>query len=928
MKTSPEKVLALVDLVSTDRYKVYRTQEFPFVQALAAARGFTVRWLCVGVNGEAQAARDNPFLFQLPEDDLERLCQRLSQLRPSHLLINERLEESCWRQVLQAAPGARTASMDARVYTWFGVPEEAIHDTFNIFDTEPDFRRELLTPLARKIKPYTWLMLGPLCLYRRPLARNPLFEGVNLEACTNPDACSFCLPNRDIPNAADPVAEALRQALAAERTTPSRVHSHQYMTHGANLWFKIGAFADALIDSPLPGSAFFFHTRVDELLRKASELEARLPGLQARGHSINLHSIGVENFSPAENERLNKHITAEQVLEAAELMRRWEETWPDAFIFRRHGGFSFILFTPWTTLEDLQLNLAGLRRLRDLNQDVNFALRTRMQLLPGRAITALAVKDGVVGDPDDAHQFDSGCITDWSTEELPWHFKDRRVPLIYRLSRRLAGDPAVPANDSDLTLLRAWLETRARPQDRSAMALVTRAVEIMEASPEVDSMAALLQRLTLALDGDTAAPISIDLGARGVQLCVRGPCNLACLFCNLFQDQPEVNQVVHERELAYEINRLASSGTSAASWGLYHHEPTTLPALPRLVAQAKEQGIRHNRLITNGILTADPAYCQELLDAGVDSMVLTLVEYDEASADTLCQGDGVTEARRRTLENCRDLGIEVYPVLTLMRANYQQVGAAMDLYGDLVQQHTLQLVSPTMGDRVAWFMPPLSGVMEVVTEAARQRPEHQLTLVDIPACIRRHFGQELPNISHREENAGGIYPEQCEGCEHRQGCGGFSSAYQALYGLGEAAGGEAIHSPLSLEVLRTRSARYINEHRPYHSSGGVYSAASRKLNAILTEILVESPADGDARGLQITSVKLEHHERVSVLARFRGASLNVLVSWRQRSDKALLRVGPFALMTPAQEQLDSEAKQQGIKRLARVLLDGWKRGPA
>ena len=73
---------------------------------------------------------------------------------------------------------------------------------------------------------------------------------------------------------------------------------------------------------------------------------------------------------------------------------------------------------------------------------------------------------------------------------------------------------------------------------------------------------------------------------------------------------------------------------------------------------------------------------------------------------------------------------------------------------------------------------------------------------------------------------------------------------------------------------------------------------------------------------------LEHHERISVRAAYRGERILVLVSWRDRTEKTLLRVGPFALMTPREEPIDTAGKKRAVKLLSRALMRGWKKGPS
>jgi len=261
------------------------------------------------------------------------------------------------------------------------------------------------------------------------------------------------------------------------------------------------------------------------------------------------------------------------------------------------------------------------------------------------------------------------------------------------------------------------------------------------------------------------------------------------------------------------------------------------------------------------------------------------------------------------------------------------VGQILDLYQGLFKDVTLQVISPTMEDRVAWFLPPLSGVMEAVTEAARARPGVQITLVDMPSCIAARFGEALPNISHRRERDDSLYPAVCNGCDRRGDCSGFSEAYLELYGTDEVEADEALQSPLSLQQLRWRCTRYILAHQPQRSNEqggsklGTYPAASHKLHAILGEILLEQQEE-DAPGLFITGVLLEHHERITVKAAYKGERIQVLVSWRDKTEKTLISVGPFALMTPREEPIDTANKKRAVNLLARILLRGWKKGPA
>ncbi len=909
-------ILALVDLVSTDRDKVYRTQYYPFIQALARRAG-EATWLCVGLDGEAQAARDNPFLFDPPAGEMDRLCRRIEELAPTHVVLNERLADGAWARLRQAAGDAEVARYPFPLERWFGEqPETGPDDTLRpeLLDIAPAHDRELLNDLAQKHQPYTWLMLGPICLYRRPLQRNPDYAGVDLSACASDDACSFCVPPRDERVPADVVAAAMRQLLAAEATTPPGVRGRQYVVNGAALWFKLEAFLEALLAEDLPPSGFYFHCRADELVRAAPALERRLAELEVKGHSINVFSMGVENFSAAENQRFNKGLDAAALRRAAELMWAWERRYPRTFSFAAHGGFSFILYTPWTTTDDLRDNIRALRALRPLGHDPRFALRTRAQLIRGRAITALAERDGLTADAMEDHAFDSGCITDHDQQEIPWRFAAPAAALLYRLSRRLAGDPEVPSDDPQLAALDRWQrDLPAHRQD--VLDLLELAADHLDAHPEVATFEALLEGLDRQIRRapGAAAPLSVDLGEKGIQLCVQGACDLGCLFCNLSKDPPEVDEQEHLEQLSAEIARLGDEGIRRASWGIHHREPTAFAHLPRLLRLARERGITENYIITNAVRTADRRYLQQLRDAGATALVVTLVEYDEASADLLCRGSGVSRARRQTFEHCRELGLTVRPVLLLMRANYRRVGQMMDLYGDLLGSYTLQLVQPSMKERTLWFLPTITGVMEAVAEAARERPSVEMTFVDVPRCVRPE--EQLPNLSYRDESCS-VFPEPCAGCPERDRCCGFGEEYLELYGHGEARGGEPRHDPMEIDELAQLCEPFT--HRP-ESDDSQGEPVGQRLLALVRRSLLEQELPA---GLTVSAVELAHNHRVSITFTYRGQRTRIFVAWRNRAPASMMSAGPLALMHPRDEPLNTAARVKAARYVLRRLARG------
>jgi hypothetical protein len=209
------------------------------------------------------------------------------------------------------------------------------------------------------------------------------------------------------------------------------------VVEGAAVVRQLEAFLERLARLQLPSLELYLTLRVDDVIALEDALRAWLPRLSANRCSLHLWNIGLENFSVAENERFNKGITTEQMRQATRLLRDLEARWPDAFCWSKYGGFGMIVFTPWTTLDDLTANLDGLRDL-DLRWNAGM-LSSRLQLLPGTPISRLAefhgllVRDASEWSPVPAHV---SCLVDDGNVELPWRFSDPQTREVYRLMTR------------------------------------------------------------------------------------------------------------------------------------------------------------------------------------------------------------------------------------------------------------------------------------------------------------------------------------------------------------------------------------------------------------------------------------------------------------------------------------------------------------
>ncbi len=458
--------LLLVECVPADPWSHYRAVHYPFVRALARRHGFPVQWLAVASHVAGDPAER--FFFSPADAQRHRIFEAIRAHAATHVVFDESLAPGFAGQLGAAFPSLRVSSVgdmpgaslpvqehadDALEAIGLPVAERpASAPTVRLLDAVvPDYARVVEPGLNPEAALPIQVLCGGDCAYRRPVRANPTYKDVDLSSAGFDRGCTFCPSGAaHTPRwsyATPPLDLAFRQIeaaldacesdsdLAELCSSPDDRRPH-FMMRGPSIVQRLDNFLDRLLAEERAPGVFLLSCRTDELLGRAAVIERWLPALEAAGHALGMWVIGVENFSAAENARFNKNISADQVVRAHDLMQCWEHDYPTAFSFRKWGGFAVILFTPWTTPEDLVENARFMRRV-DSADGRSYALRSRLQLRPGAPITLLAVHDGLVVETSDEPPWDSGCLTSWQEREVPWRFRNPRAAWSYRIASRL-----------------------------------------------------------------------------------------------------------------------------------------------------------------------------------------------------------------------------------------------------------------------------------------------------------------------------------------------------------------------------------------------------------------------------------------------------------------------------------------------------------
>ncbi len=232
-------------------------------------------------------------------------------------------------------------------------------------------------------------------------------------------------------------------------------------------------------------------------------------------------------------------------------------------------------------------------------------------------------------------------------------------------------------------------------------------IQILVTTPDLDPVTYLDFALQKPFSGELTAPYRLD----------------CALTYRLPGDEPEdaapIERVGRELSTAEWQTILDKAWGAGIPHAVFTGgEPTLRDDLPELIAHAEKLGMVSG-LLTNGLRLAEEQYLDQLLQAGLDHLLLVLHPQDEQSWQAV--GNAMVE----------DLSVAVH--LTLSEENHEQAGAILErLVGMGVKRVSLSATGPelsealsTARDRAAslhldlvWNLPvPYSALHPVALEA-------------------------------------------------------------------------------------------------------------------------------------------------------------------------------------------------------------------
>jgi hypothetical protein len=476
---------------------------------------------------------------------------------------------------------------------------------------------------------------GDACSYQRSIDTNPFFADLaGDESFAGHRGCAYCFSAHRPPGALPPgppltKPQRLLHELRARRAMFPALKT-VWMPFAEVFYDDLAAaFASSGGDPVWRGLTMSMQCRPDVIVTRCADIERLGRLAHEAGTVIRIAVVGFENFSPAEIQRLNRGVTPDELRAAAAILARWRRE-PEAGLDVRGYVPSFILFTPWTSLEDLELNLREIEANGLSNANVE-----RMRLGGLTPLHEMARRAGLT----ESGRVRLAIHPNGYMSEAGYRFQDARVAAVsagFETLKPLALADQAP-------LLAAIVESVKHAADPTLTdwSKVATAWEGVRASAAIASRNRVARDPRLARNGQTPrldspqpAPRpemqSRDASDPALELAVGRACNNGCDPC------------VWSRRL--EFKSVATLPVDPLVRGkrvrLAGREPTVRDDLPKLVAALRVAGAARGEIETNGRRFVYPRYVRALDAAGLDGVSVKLFGADREAWDARTQVEG------------------------------------------------------------------------------------------------------------------------------------------------------------------------------------------------------------------------------------------------------------------------------------------------
>lgn len=266
------------------------------------------------------------------------------------------------------------------------------------------------------------------CSYRENLEHNTFYSRLTLKERRKYAGCSYCSVPPRPPNVSNETQKRVFLDLMRYYQKQLPHLERVSLPHPETFFDVLLELAPQLTSGEFRPVGFQMQLRPDVIVRRENDLWAILSAFKSSGFRVHLATVGFENFSESELKILNRGYEPYINTQALEIIRNFAEKFPQTIDMSRAIA-SFILFNPYTSMEDVEENLDQIAA-RDFGLFFRIKIN-KARIHPGVGLYALARREGLlVESKRDTHLL-SDLPRGGYQGDYGYRFKDPKIAAVY-----------------------------------------------------------------------------------------------------------------------------------------------------------------------------------------------------------------------------------------------------------------------------------------------------------------------------------------------------------------------------------------------------------------------------------------------------------------------------------------------------------------
>jgi MoaA/NifB/PqqE/SkfB family radical SAM enzyme len=295
-------------------------------------------------------------------------------------------------------------------------------------------------------------------------------------------------------------------------------------------------------------------------------------------------------------------------------------------------------------------------------------------------------------------------------------------------------------------------------------------------------------------NGAKAATMKLLPPGDYVEVTVHFKCNLRCTHCMI---EGTMDWLRPESDDGFA--RILADNRRNRRWKgltLTGAEVTLRRDLAQLARDARANGFEHVRIQTHGVRLADPDYCRELVDAGIDEYFVSVTAADAATHDAITGVEGAFDRTVQGLENLeRFAHVTTLTNTVITSLSFRQLPAVVRRLGHLRQLARMEFWSywpmreTDEKNLIVSHLEVLPHLRQAIAEA--RALGRDVEVKNFPECLLGDDHDALDNSQPKLIIDPEFWPEFMRNgfhqCVHRARCAstsclGLNTAYVNKYG--------------------------------------------------------------------------------------------------------------------------------------------------